>query len=69
MPTPDLLHQLRDLDKSAPEFSSLLTNLLDDHGYEDCVANLKRDDPAWLIEFLDTVCLRVTSTNPSPKLA
>jgi hypothetical protein len=69
MSTFGLLHKLRDLDNSAPELPSRLRSLLDDHGYEDCVANLKHNDPAGLIEFFDTVCSRVTSTNPSPKLA
>lgn len=53
----DLLHKLRRLDQSSPEFPDHLTNLLYEHGHRDYVANLRDPDSEWLVEYLDNVSL------------
>jgi hypothetical protein len=69
MPPLDLLHRLRHLDRSSPEFSDQLTSLLHERGYKDCVASLRDDDSAWLVEYMDNVRLRAALTNSPLKPA
>ena len=66
----DVLHRLRHLDRSSPEFPDQVRNLLYEPGYRDYVTGLQDlDDPTWLLEFLDNVRLCVTLTDSPPKLA
>ncbi|KAF9647771.1 hypothetical protein BDM02DRAFT_3116483 [Thelephora ganbajun] len=69
MPLSNLLRQLLHLDQSSPESSNHLTSLLHEQRYEDCTTNLKDGESALLIEYLDTVRLRVALTNSPPKPA
>ena len=69
MSSPDLLQQLRRLDKLSSEFPKHLMSILHQEGYKDCVVGLQTDDTAWLVEYLDGVSRRLTSRNLSLKLA
>ena len=58
MVTFNLLQQLHDLDRSSPQFHDQLSNLLRGEEYRSSL-NLQGDDLAWLVEYLDTVGLRI----------
>jgi len=64
----DLLHQLRHLNQSSPEFPGQLTSLLRERRYRDCLKDLQDHDSGWLVEYLDNVRLPGTLNNSPPKL-
>jgi len=68
MPSPTPLQQLRRLDKLSPQFPDRLTGLLRKQEYKDYVTNLQDQDLSWLVECLNDVRPRVTSTDSLPKL-
>ena len=51
------LQQLRDLDKTSPQFHEQLTNFLRGDDYRNGVSNLEGEDLTWLVEYLDGVSL------------
>ena len=54
---PGCLQQLRDLDKTSPQFYEQLSNFFCDNVYQDVFPNLQRESLAWLVEYLDSVRL------------
>ena len=50
-----LLQEFRALNRSSPQFSDRLAILLDDEGFKVHIPNLRDEDAAWLVDFLDTV--------------
>ncbi|KAF9651098.1 kinase-like protein [Thelephora ganbajun] len=52
LPAP--LQQLRDLDKSSPQFHEQLNNALHRREYRTCVPTLQGEDLVWLVEYLDS---------------
>ena len=44
------------LDRSSPDFSNRLNKVLHGQEYERCVRNFRKDDLAWLVDYLDKVC-------------
>jgi len=57
------LQKLHRLDRSSSEFHSRLSKVLYGEEYQQCISNLQRDDLAWLIDYLDTVCRHVILPN------
>lgn len=51
----DPLHQLRDLDRSSPQFNGQLAKFLDRKAYIKALPNLCDEDLVWLVEYLDCV--------------
>ena len=66
---PPVLQQLRHLDKSSPDFHDQLRKVLYGEEYMQCVPNLQGDDLVWLIDYLDKVCHRITSSYSQLKSA
>lgn len=60
-----ILQRLDRLSKSSPQFPDRLTSILYEKGYKDCILNLQDGDAAWLVEYLDNVCLHTTFHPPS----
>ena len=60
MDSKNLLQQLRHLDKFSSEFHDQLCNILYGEGYQQSVPNLRGNDLAGLIDYLDEVRCRVT---------
>ena len=56
----DPLQQLRDLDRTSPQFYPQLIDLLHGDKYRGVVPSLRSDDLTWLIEYLDSVSLQTT---------
>lgn len=50
------LQKLHRLDTLSPDFNSQLCDVLYQKEYIQCVPNLKGDDLAWLVNYLDKVC-------------
>ena len=59
MALPGILQQLDRLDKSSPQFPKEVAGLLYWERYEDCIPRLQLNEAAWLIEYLDNVCLYI----------
>ena len=66
---PPVLQQLRHLDRSSPDFHDQLRKVLYGEEYMQCVPNLQGDDLVWLIDYLDKVCHRITSSYSQLKSA
>jgi len=60
MTLPDPLQRLHDLDRSSPQFSSQLAELLDQKEYIKCLPDLHSENLVWLVEYLDRVSFPVT---------
>lgn len=58
MNPPSPLLQLRDLDKTSPQFHKQLIDFLRGNEYKNVVPSLQNEDLAWLIEYLDSVSLQ-----------
>ena len=56
----DPLQQLRDLDRTSPQFHPQLVDFLRGDEYREVVPSLRSDDLTWLVEYLDSVSLRTT---------
>ena len=61
MNTPNILEQLRGFDRTSPQFHKHLSNFLRSEGYRSVVPNLRGEDLAWLVEYLDSVSLYTVS--------
>ena len=57
----DPLQPLYDLDRSSPQFYNQLSDLFREQDYRDFILNLKGDDLARLVGYLDSVSLQGTS--------
>jgi len=64
LPWPDIpmvlhnpLRQLHDLDRASPQFHDQLSCFLRGNEYQNVFPNLKSEDLAWLVEYLDCVSL------------
>ena len=51
------LRRLHRLDSSSPDFQNLLCDVLCGEEYVQCVRNLEGENLAWLVDYLDNVCL------------
>ena len=51
----DPLQQLRDLDRTSPQFHEKLSNFFHGNVYESIFPDLERDSLAWFVEYLDSV--------------
>jgi len=60
MTPPNPLQQLYILDKSSPRFHSQLSNLIHGKEYRECVQHLRDEDLVRLVEYLDSVSLKIT---------
>jgi len=60
MSLPNPLQQLLRLDRFSSKFDDRICNILYGEEYQQCVPNLKNDDLAWLVEYLDKVRRRVS---------
>ena len=58
MVLPNPLQQLRDLDKSSPQFQEQLRGLFRGEEYQGLVPNLQGEDLVWFVEYLDGVSLQ-----------
>ena len=58
MTPPNPLQQLRDLDRTSPQFRPQLVDILRGKEYQDVVPSLQGDDLTWLVEYLDSVSLQ-----------
>ena len=56
---PDPLRQLRDMDRSLPQFNSQLAKFLDRKEYIRSLPDLCNEDLVWLVECLDGVSFRI----------
>ena len=54
------LQQLRSLDRASSEFFDQLSNILRGKAYKEYVWNLQGNDLVSLVDYLDTVCCRVS---------
>ena len=61
-PLPDILQRFNCLDKSSSQFPDRLTDLLSGEEYKYCITELQDEDAAWLIDFLDEVCVYCASS-------
>ena len=57
MTSHDSLQQLRDLDKTSPQFHEQLSNFFRGNIYQDIFPNLQSESLTWLVEYLDSVRL------------
>ena len=55
LPSYPVLQKLNNLDKSSSEFHVRLNDVLYAEEYIQCVTNIRDDDLAWLVDFLDNV--------------
>lgn len=51
------LRRLHCLDSSSPDFQNLLCDIFCGEEYVQCVQNLEGENLAWLVDYLDNVCL------------
>ena len=63
MPPPNPLQQLQGLDRSSPEFPNRLADILGED-WMNHAQNLSPNDLEEFVEYLDSVCVRVTLTHP-----
>jgi hypothetical protein len=61
-PLSDTLQRFNDLDKSSPRFPDQLIGLLSREEHGTRVTELPGEDAAWLINYLDEVCLCCASS-------
>ena len=54
-PSPPAFQQLRQLNRSSPDFHDQLSNVLYGEEYQQCVQNLQDYDLVWLVDYLDNV--------------
>jgi hypothetical protein len=54
------LKPLDDLDKTSPQFHEQLSNFLSGTVYQNLVPSLQSEGLTWLVEYLDTVRLKIT---------
>ena len=66
-PNSPALQKLNNLDRFSSNFQDQLCNILYGKEYTDCVPGLESDDPTWLVNYLDKVCLRVSPTRSTFK--
>lgn len=59
MTSPDLLQQLRRLDRSSSRFHDQLSNVFYGEEYRRCVGDLQGDGLVWVVDYLDNVRCRV----------
>ena len=59
MPLPEILQQFDRLDKDSPQFPDQLTSLLYKEGFKNYIPDFRDEDVAWLVEYLDRVCLSI----------
>ena len=52
------LRRLRELDENSPQFYEQLSNFLRGDEYQSVLSELRGNDLAWLIDYLDNVSLR-----------
>jgi hypothetical protein len=57
VPNRPVLRQLHNLDKSLSEFDDQLGVVLYGEEYKQCVTKIQGKDLAWLVDYLDKVCL------------
>ena len=71
MPSPSSLAllQFRHLDRSSPDFDDQLRNVLYGSEYNQYAPNIQGDDLAWLVNYLDEVCCRVSTPHSLLKSA
>jgi hypothetical protein len=62
MSSPPALQQLRQLNRTSPDFHDQLCKVHDDEEYRQCVSNLQDDDLVWLVGYLDNVRRRVAGS-------
>jgi len=62
MPSPNLLQQLHDLDRSSPEFPNQLTDILLGEVWVRCLQGLPREGFRPFVKYLDTVRPRIAPT-------
>ena len=53
----DILQPFNSLDKSSAQFSVQLVDLLSGEEYKSCITRLQDKDAAWLVDYLDDVCV------------
>ena len=60
MPLPDMLEQFDRLDKNSSQFQDQPTSLLYSEELEDYIPEFRDEDTAWLVKYLDQLCLSIT---------
>ena len=63
MPSPNPLQRLQGLNRSSPEFLDRLTDILGED-WMNYAQNLSRNDLEEFVEYLDSVCVRVSFAHP-----
>lgn len=61
----DALQQLRDLDRTSPEFHEQLSNLYREDAYRNTLTDLESEDLTWLIEYLGGVLADISDHGKS----
>ena len=55
----DILQRFKNLDKSSSQFPNQLIDLLSGEEYKFCITRFQGEDAAWLIDYLDEVCVYI----------
>ena len=53
----DVLRRFKSFDKSSAQFPDQLIDLLSGEEYKSCIKRFQDEDAAWLIDYLDEVCV------------
>ena len=58
----DVLRRFKGFDKSSPRFPDQLIDLLSGEEYKSCIRRFQDEDAAWVIDYLDEVCVYCASS-------
>ena len=58
----DVLRRFKSFDESSAQFPDQLIDILSGEEYKSCITRFQDEDAAWLIEYLDEVCVYCASS-------
>ena len=58
-----ILRRFKSLDESSAQFPSQLIDILSGEEYKFCVTRFQDEDAAWLVDYLDDVCVYCAPSN------